>query len=153
MRRHRRARPCRSVAWPPAARTFCTQLDRSPSIGTRYHSPFQSAIPSGKRVTRPERRPVTSSVTQRSGASPRPNTAAHSRDSRRAVASARPPGYMARSLFVVAHRVLLVPAAAAARRSGLVLPACLVLGWPALRRAVAVSLVMGPVLADRPATH
>jgi len=97
MSRHATARRCRSVARPPAARTFWTQLQRSPSIGTRYHWPSRSAIPSGKRTARPDRRPATSRVTQRSGASPRAKTPAHRRAKRRAVLPARAPGYMARS--------------------------------------------------------
>jgi hypothetical protein len=90
-------RPCRRMTCPRAARTFCTQLHRSPSIDTRYHWSASLAMPRGKRVVRPERRPDTSSVTQRRGARPRLNTAAQIRASRRAVASAWPPEYMARS--------------------------------------------------------
>ena len=72
------------TARPPAARTFCTQWHRSPSMGTRYQRPSQSAIPSGKRRVCPDRRPVTSSVTQRLGRMPRSNTRAQHRENRRA---------------------------------------------------------------------
>ena len=88
--RHATACRRRRVAHPSAARTFLTQLHCSPSIGTRYHRPPQSAIPSGKRTIRPERRPATSRVTQRFGISPRPNAAAHRCASRRAGAPAIP---------------------------------------------------------------
>jgi hypothetical protein len=46
------------AAWPAMAnrddpsvpRTLRTQLQRSPSVETKYHSPSQSAIPTGKRM-------------------------------------------------------------------------------------------------------
>ena len=97
-RRQGRAwRPCRMVTSPSAARTLRTQLQFSPSIGTRYHSPCQSAMPSGNRVSLPVRRPATSSVTQRRGARPALNTAAHTRANRRAAALPRPPAYIPRT--------------------------------------------------------
>lgn len=95
--RHGMARRRRSVARPPAARTLRTQLHCSPSIGTRYHWPFESAIPSGKRTIRPERRPTTSRITHRFGSSPNTMTLAQNRARRRAVGLARLPTYMARA--------------------------------------------------------
>jgi hypothetical protein len=62
-------------------------------------------MPSGKRVGFPEWRPGTSRVTQRLGIRPRPNTAAHRR---RAVASPRPPAYMARSRSALNGRIVIV---------------------------------------------
>src|SRR5689334_2455431 len=94
--RHRTARRRRMTASPSAARTFRTHWHRSPSIGTRYQRPSQSAIPSGKRRIRPDRRPVTSSVTQRLGRIPQSNTRAQQRENHRAVALPCPPAYMAR---------------------------------------------------------
>ena len=75
---HRRSARCAPNCTPP------------PSIGTRYQSPSQSAMPRGNRVVRPDRRPGTSRVTQRRGIRPRSNTRAQIRARRRAVASPRP---------------------------------------------------------------
>ena len=86
----------RSTTSPCAALTFSTQLHSSPSIETRYECPSKLAIPRGKRVIFPDRRPGTSRVTQRLGVSPRPNTAAQKRAYRRAVALPRFPAYIAR---------------------------------------------------------
>src|SRR5215470_17120622 len=96
-RRHWTARLRLTVARTSAARTFLTQLHCPPSIGTRYHWPCQSAMPSGKRTIRPDRRPSTSRVTHRLGASPRPEATPHHRAKRRAVTLARPPAYISLS--------------------------------------------------------
>lgn len=84
-----RARRCRRVAQPPAARTFRTQL-HSPSIETTYHWPPTSAMPKGNRVTAPVRRPRTSSVTQRRGRRPRRNALFQNHVYRRVVALPAP---------------------------------------------------------------
>src|SRR5579864_3777837 len=124
---------------PSAARTFRTQLHPSPSIGTRYHWPDRSAMPSGNRVSWPERRPGTSRVTQRLGIRPRPNTAAHRREKRRAVASPRPPAYMARSPSALNGRVLIV------------ISQVVQLGW--MRRPVIRVGVMRMYTSRAPAAH
>src|SRR5215472_4136731 len=108
-RRHSTARRRLMVARPPEARTFLTQLHCPPSIGTRYHWPCQSAIPSGNRTMRPDRRPVTSRVIHRLGARPSAKTAAHRRANRRAAASARPPAYMARRRSSENGQLAIVP--------------------------------------------
>jgi hypothetical protein len=67
------------------------------TVGTRYQRSANLAMPRGKRVVRPEHRPVTSNVTHRRGIRPALNTAAQILAYRRAEALARPFAYMARS--------------------------------------------------------
>jgi hypothetical protein len=62
--------PCRSTAFPSAARTFFTQLVFAPNIDTRYLSPFMIVIASGRLTILPDFLPTTSSVTIRLGNTP-----------------------------------------------------------------------------------
>src|ERR1017187_2690427 len=64
--------PRRSTARPWAARTLRTQFALSPSIATRYRSPFQSVTTTGNEKRLPLLRPTTSSTAARRGPIPTP---------------------------------------------------------------------------------
>src|SRR5947209_16104522 len=69
--------PLRSMALPPAARTFWTQFTCSASIDTRYRSPSTTATTTGSETVRPDFRPVTSNVTTEVDAMPEEAIVAH----------------------------------------------------------------------------
>ena len=89
-------RPCRRTAFPSAARTFRTQAMFSPSIDTRYRCPSTNASTTGREMTCPDLRPVTSNVTSQREATREEATARQARFRNLASRLGRCPWYIHR---------------------------------------------------------